>query len=269
MAWREAGTAEPFRVIPTDEASIAAPFLFEAGEEHYLFAARARRERGEIGCYHFQGGAPVYRGVVLREPYSLGYPCVFAWGGRAYMIPESAERGTIDLYAAVAFPDQWERIATLARGPYFDSTVLLLNGQLFLLAYCAQGRVYRLEIHLLDMNALHLTPFASASFDADMGRPAGSCYLRGGDLMRPAQDCVGCDGQRVLLYRVDSLAPGDYRETLVDQMTARDYAPGYQRLHTVNRDSRYEVIDLFTEHLSPLRPLRLAAKKTVQHMLAQ
>lgn len=269
LAWRKADTSAPFRTIPTDAAGLCDPFLFEAGDEHYLFAKREAKRQAEIVCYGFEDGIPAFRGSVLREPYALGYPCVFAFDGQPYMIPDSAGHGAVDLYAAVSFPDRWEKAATLARGPYSDATVLMLNGQPFLMTYRAQARAYRLEIYVLDLAALCLVPYASASFRADQGRPAGSCFLRGGLLMRPARDCSCCDGQRVLLYRVDKLTCGDYRETLVDQMTARDYAPGYQRLHTYNRDSVYEAIDLFTERISPLQPMRLAAEKTAQRILAR
>jgi hypothetical protein len=42
---------------------------------------------------------------VLERPYHLSYPYVFFVGDDAFMLPETAANGAIELYRAVSFPD--------------------------------------------------------------------------------------------------------------------------------------------------------------------
>jgi hypothetical protein len=53
---------------------------------------------------------------VLERPYHLSYPCVFADGRDLFMVPESANNRTVELYRCTAFPDRWEPVEVLLDG---------------------------------------------------------------------------------------------------------------------------------------------------------
>src|SRR5262249_59999319 len=71
---------------------VADPFCHTAGGAHVLFFEIWNRAdgRGEIACADSSDLTTWrYGGVVLREPFHLSYPCVFADGGDIFMIPET------------------------------------------------------------------------------------------------------------------------------------------------------------------------------------
>lgn len=63
--------------------------------------------------------------TILQEPYHLSYPMVFEWAGALYMIPETSENKSVNLYQAVSFPYQWKRVEAFDVGCELVDTVVL------------------------------------------------------------------------------------------------------------------------------------------------
>jgi hypothetical protein len=45
---------------------------------------------------------------IIESSYHLSYPFVFKWEGVYFLVPESSENHTIELYRCVDFPNRWE-----------------------------------------------------------------------------------------------------------------------------------------------------------------
>ena len=68
--------------------------------------------------------------VVIEKDYHLSYPFLFEWEGQCYMMPETAENRTIELYLAVEFPNRWTLDRVLMDGLYaVDATLVFHNGR--------------------------------------------------------------------------------------------------------------------------------------------
>ena len=118
----------------TDAAAafVADPFLLRRGGAWHLFfeVLDAEHGRGAIGWASGRpGGRWRYRRIVLREPFHLSYPCVFASGDEVFMTPESCEAGAVRLYRAARFPDRWELVAELLGGRLADPTPFAAGGR--------------------------------------------------------------------------------------------------------------------------------------------
>lgn len=117
---------------------VADPFLWPHRDGWAMFfeVLNARRDAGEIGLATSRDlRSWRYEGIVLREPWHLSYPFVFAHDGDHWMVPESEATGRVTLYRATSFPHRWEAYTTLLEGaPYGDATLWQAHGTWHLLA---------------------------------------------------------------------------------------------------------------------------------------
>ncbi len=73
--------------------------------------------------------------VVLERPYHLSYPFIFDYRGETYLLPETAQNRTLEMYRCVRFPDQWEFAKTLMTDIYaVDATLLEYKNNWWLFA---------------------------------------------------------------------------------------------------------------------------------------
>ena len=257
--------AEAFEIIENRKNTwIADPFVFEYKGEHYLFVEMIENKKGVIAYYKFIDDKPVYQEIVLRENYHLSYPCIFEYQGEVYMIPESADNHSIDLYKAVEFPNRWQKVAKLAEGIFLDSTVFCYDEKYYLLTYEYNNGKYELSMWNLDIDAGVVQKKDMVEYRSNIARPAGSVVEEDGILYRPAQNCSRMYGEEIIWYKIDGLKQGRYKEEKDHCTRANDLCGEFQRTHTYNRDSKYEVVDFFKEKFSLTRPAKLILKKAKQ-----
>lgn len=72
---------------------------------------------------------------VLNKPYHLSYPFIMEHENDYYMIPESLENGTIELYKCTGFPNKWEFQMNLMENiKAVDATLLQHEGKWWIFA---------------------------------------------------------------------------------------------------------------------------------------
>ena len=233
----------------------ADPFVIERGARHYVFfedlpfsAGKGHIAMLEIDS-HGRWSAPVQ---VLERDHHLSYPFLFEHEGALYMVPETAQAGTVELYRCTEFPLGWRRERVLLEGVRLvDATLERVGGRWWLFANGAPGgsRVFDDELHIYHADSLagdwqphERNPVKS---DARCTRPAGRLYWRAGALYRPAQICVPRYGAGLSLNRVLRLTPQHYAERQVERVMPAP-GSGLYGLHTVNRAGALTVVDAFT-----------------------
>jgi hypothetical protein len=181
----------------------------------YLFFElfNTESQKGEIGVASSSDGYSWrYLGVVLKEPFHLSYPYVFAHKGHFYMIPESRAGGAVRLYRAKSFPLIWELDTTLFEGPYADSSIVYHGGRWWIFS---ERQAYTLTIwHSLHLQGPWKEHPASPLYAEDRSRtrPGGRIVDVGGKLVRFSQDNVGGYGKRVRAFEIIELTPSTFRE---------------------------------------------------------
>ena len=265
VGYKKLGTSQ-YSIVPVDNGWIADPFLFENNGEHFLFVEYVKKDKGEIAYYKFINDKPVFQKVIISETYHLSYPCIFTYNNAIYMIPESADNYSIDLYKAIDFPEKWEKKCQLIKGKFYDSTYLNYDGNNFIFSYTHVNGKYSLCVFLLENDLQGVTQIAEKTYNKNIGRPAGAVFLENGKLMRPAQDCSRKYGERVLINSIIALEHDKYIEQTEKTICSSDINKQYQRVHTYNRDTVYEVVDLFMEKVNLYRPIKLLKKIAKQNM---
>jgi hypothetical protein len=163
-------------------------------------------------------------------------------------VPETSDAQEICLYASERFPDRWVKIATLVTGVAIVDATLFHHGEHWWLAgseVAAFGA--NCELHLWYaqdlMGAWRAHPGNPVKVDIRSARPAGTPFVQDGVLYRPAQDCSRTYGARVIINRIFTLTPWDFREEAfvpVDPDRAGPYPSG---LHTLSQVGEATLID--------------------------
>jgi hypothetical protein len=244
--------SEPFEPVrPPRGRFYADPFLLEHDGRRCVFFEDCPMERGNGRISYVELGSdgtvsdPT---TVLERECHLSYPFLFTWEGEAYMIPETAGAETVELYRASSFPEHWQRERILMRGiRALDSTLLFHEGRFWLFTVVVdEGAQAWDELSLFSSEALDGDwtphPMNPIVCDARRARPAGRIFEHGGALVRPGQDCEGRYGRAIVLNRIETLDPADYREREIGTIEP-DWAPNIGGTHCYDRDLDHEVVD--------------------------
>lgn len=261
VVYRSRCNAERYRSLTVPEGAwVADPFLYAVNGDHYLFVEFYESKKGQacLAYYKIIAGEAVFQGKVIEQPYHMSYPCVFEYNGEHYMIPETSANQTVDLYRATQFPTQWEKVKTLLSGKrYVDTTVIKRENEYRAISYRKSQQGWVLDVFALDLKQYTMTLLDSVQYASNIGRPAGG-FLQEEVLLRPAQNCVNKYGENLILYQVDQWTSDTYQEHEIQQISAQDFPfhGKVDRIHTYNRDSMYECVDIYQEKLDLLHGVK-------------
>jgi hypothetical protein len=166
-------------------------------------------------------GSPV---PIIERPYHLSYPHVFNWRGDYYLVPESKQNGTIEVYRCTQFPYRWELATVLMDNvAAVDATLLEHGGRWWLFANMVENAgasswdelfLFSADSPLSRQWTPHpLNPIVS---DVKRARPAGPTFTRNGRLFRPSQNCARRYGYSFNINEITELTLTGYQERLVE-----------------------------------------------------
>jgi hypothetical protein len=228
----------------------ADPFLIETTHGNFLFFEDYdyRTRRGGISYVQIRdaGLGPVQ--PALTRPYHLSYPFVFGHEDRFFMIPETSENHTVELYEAVRFPDEWQLRATLLNIRCSDVTLHrdMTSGLWWMFASASQHGSMWDTLTIFYSNSLEgpWKPHAAnpVKYDVSSSRPAGPIVRSGSRLLRPAQDCSTGYGASLVWCEILELTPESYREEVIGRTTLAN--DRYSGPHTFTQSQSFEAIDI-------------------------
>ena len=239
------------RLVPPPDRDWADPFIVERhGRRHIFFEEYPYRTgKGHIAVVEIGANGeagPVRRALV--RPYHLSYPFIFSWNGALYMLPETAQNGTVELYRCEEFPDRWSLHKVLLQGiNAVDATLLREPDRWWLFVNVAEpGADPNEELHLYwsdtPLGPWHAHAANPVISDARCARGAGPLFRRDGVLYRPSQDCSQTYGHAVSINRIDVLDTQRYEETPVGRI-GPEWSHEMRCLHTFGALGRLRVVD--------------------------
>ena len=250
--WVPSGTLYRMRaLVPPADRFWADPFPLRVDGRYWVLFEELRYAtgRGVIAAVELgrdgMVGEPV---TVLERPYHLSYPYLFSWRGEIYMVPESAENQTVELYRATRFPYEWQPECTLLSNVRAqDASLFEYEGRWWMYVSINEAgappddelHLYHADTPLGPWRAHPLNPIKS---DVRSSRPAGRPFVHAGSLYRPAQDCALRYGHAMRVHRVDRLDDTGYAETEVSYI-GPDWAPGLLATHTLNAHAGLTMVD--------------------------
>jgi len=241
----------------------ADPSALQRNGTNFIFFedASIRTGRGHISVMRMDRdgvyGAPTN---ILDKPYHLSYPFVFEWDGVTYMVPESAENHTIELYRCIEFPYRWEFVHNLMENlAAYDATFVEYDQLWWMFVNIQQhsGASNWDELCLFYSDSpisqdWHPHPRNPIVSDVRSARPAGRIYEQNGQLHRPSQNCSFRYGYALNINRILELTKTTYREQLVRTIEP-NWSSSIRAVHTLNCVDGLTLIDVM--HRSRKKPL--------------
>lgn len=241
------------KITPPPDRFWADPHLLMKNDRYYVFLEEFpyKTAQGHISVLEIdqQGRVGTPR-KVLERPYHLAYPYVFEIGDTIYMIPDTRQNKTIELYRCTEFPDKWEFDSTIMEGVLaVDTTVFNYENRWWLFTNMAmhEGTTNWDELFLF-----HSDTFPSAKWnphplnpvvsDVSTSRPAGKILVENGRIYRPSQNCSHRYGYGLNLMEIVTLTPEDYEERLATRAEP-DWEKGIVGTHSITNANRLTVID--------------------------
>lgn len=248
-------------LAPPDTYIWADPFPVEYEGGVYIFVEQQIGSgNGTLGFLELSGTLEhSHFTPILEKEYHLSYPHVFSvtQSGRViwYLVPESHEHKTIDLYRAEEFPRRWVHERTLMdKVEASDSTICFYNGLWWLftsIGSTLKQRNSSLSLFYSDhfpSNSWKAHPLNPVCRDPSNSRMAGSLFVEQNTLYRPAQDCKNDYGQKININAVTALSPESYSEKTVKTISP-EKALGARCTHTINYSTSFMLRDIKTRTL--------------------
>lgn len=245
---------EFLKLMPPNDRFWADPFPLERDGRHFIFFEELMlaTNKGHIAVVEVgRDGSRSTPVRVLERDYHLSYPFLFEFEGQLYMIPETGQNRTVELYRCLAFPDKWRLEKVLLRDVQaVDATLLQSGGRWWMFANVGvEGTETPDDLHLFHAASPlgEWVPHRGNPVTSDVrrGRPAGHIFRNGSELYRPAQIGAPLYGSGISINRIERLTDEEYVEHEVERIVPE---PGGTLLgiHTLNRAAGLTVIDGFT-----------------------
>jgi hypothetical protein len=243
------------RIEPPRDRLWADPFVIADGDRAWIFVEEMlfREGRGTIGVLEVRrDGTWTAPQRILARPYHLSYPCVCSWNGSYYMLPESQENRTIELYRCVEFPYRWEPDTVLFRDlSAVDATLFEAHGRWWLYFSTDSGDAQGFDRLWLYHAPTPRGPWTGHAWNplecnVEGGRPGGRPFMKDGRLLRATQIGAPWYGHAIRLREIVTLTPDHWLERDVDTI-APTWMPGIIGTHTLNVDGEVAVIDAVRE----------------------
>lgn len=241
----------------------ADPILVTNEEKEYLFCEAFDRKqyKGVIGVFEINNDEVKNFQVIIEEGYHLSYPCVFRYNNDFYMIPESGENGTINLYKAKEFPYRWEMEKVLVSGrTYADPTVFMIDDKVYFMAYNELLGNYTNCLFEIDMDLCTVKEVYKIKYKLNNGRPAGPMFHKNKEWFRPAQDSRELYGKSIVLYKLNLSGVRIIENpcfTFDNSKLVIDDKAGVDRIHTYSSTDMHEAIDYCNYHFKITKRLAI------------
>ena len=240
-------------MMPPKDRFWADPFPIERDGRYFIFIEELpfSINKGHISVMEVWANGNWTRPVkVLERNYHLSYPFLFEWQGDLFMLPETGQNRTVEVYRCHHFPDDWRLESVLLENVNSaDATLAQIGDRWWMFVNIGEvGTELYDELHLYHADQ----PFGQwvphrnnpVKSDARSARPAGNLFQFKGQLYRPAQCCVPLYGSALSLNQVERIDVDVFNERLVTQLTP-EWCPGLLGVHTFNRAGQLTVVDGF------------------------
>lgn len=243
-------------IIPPKDRFWADPNFIKRNDKYYIFFEELiySNKKAHISVIELDKKGNISSPeIVLKKDYHLSFPFVFEVNGDLYMIPETSENKTIELYKCVVFPNKWELENVLLKNIVgVDANILYHHEKWWLFVNLKEidGISLYDELFLFysdDFSGTKWTPHPKNPIisDARTARPAGRIFKYGDNLYRPSQNCAKRYGYGININHIIKLDEYEYKEERVNFIEPK-WGKRYIGTHTFNHSDDFTIVDVLT-----------------------
>jgi len=207
------------KIIPSTDIFQADPFVVFKDDKYYVFYEELKFEDYHgylrVGELDIDNNRLINDKIIMNFDYHLSFPNVFLENDTYYMIPESGESNTIDLFECTSFPYEWKKKQTLIDNiQAVDTTPLKTeDGWYLFTSEVVSGADYNDELSIYKSSDLINRPFEQlydepVISDVTKARMGGHFLRKDGNLIRVSQNCGKRYGHQVKLNKVIQIEDG-------------------------------------------------------------
>ena len=234
-------------MMPPGDRFWADPHIIQVGASFYVFIEEYmyKIRKGHISVIEMDNQGNYIETVkILERNYHLSYPFVFEWEDKYYMVPESSENRTVELYECLEFPHKWEfRMNLMENVMAVDTTLFRYDGKWWLFSGTSKNRELNLfysdELFTKKWKSHPLNPIIS---DIKIARPAGRLFLKNERIFRPSQDCSLRYGYGININEIVRFSETEYLERKV-AFIIPDWSKNVKAAHTFINGEQITMID--------------------------
>lgn len=256
----------------------ADPIIYRHESEDYLFVEAYDRTiaKGHIAVARMNDNPKkIVFEPVIEEKYHMSFPMVFDWCQDIYMIPETSENFSINLYRAIEFPLKWECIRVFeTKKKIVDSIILKKEtNRLHMLASeinpCNSLEVRFLKYLLEYRNDEWILKWDDAFNSLQTynlkDRNAGKCFMEKNSIILPTQVSTSIDyGVSLSFIKIDGNSwiekgKATPNNVLIEGIRGKNIIG----IHSYSRTDRQEIIDARYMKFSPTMQWKKLVRRTV------
>ena len=229
----------------------ADPILTEWNGRKFLFleAYDLLWSVGRIAISEWDGEKFNTPQIIIKKPYHMSYPCVFEYKKILYMIPETCQNRTIELYKMEEdSPYKWKKIQNLMNDViYVDSTVFFNSHTYYVVSYEGGKSGWMTHIFTLDMEQMEIQKIETIVSENNTERPAGKGFEAKGCIFRPVQFNMLRYGEYITVERINSFTPFQARKVRnveVNDLKVDIFNDAVLGTHTLALDEKLCIVDV-------------------------
>lgn len=241
------------KIIPPNDRFWADPFVVFKNKLYYIFFEEFEynKNKGHISFLTInEDGNYSQVEKIIEKDYHLSYPNIFNFNDKYYMIPESHDNKTIEIYECSEFPDKWKFCKNIFENiAATDSTLFYKNEKWWLFTTITNEKdPHQSELRLFysknplsnDWIAHPKNPIVSGKIGS---RSAGKVFENNGRILRPAQDGTKRYGHGMIFYEIEILNENDYQEK-ISHTIYPDWDKNIIGTHTYTEENKITIMDL-------------------------
>jgi len=225
-------------------------FIKENNGNLFVYFEELKTDKlGKIACVELNAKLEIIRKEdIINTNYHLSFPNVFKREGSYYMIPESSQNGSLQLYKCTQFPFKWEFQMNLMKNIKLLDAVWIYHNDFY---WIFSNKIedfehdnneklylyYSKELFSNNWQPHIKNPIVT---NASLARNAGNFYSKNGKLHRVSQNCMHGYGQNIVINEVKVLTENNYSEEKVNEI----FPPKkYVGSHTLNTLEDIDILD--------------------------
>ncbi len=242
------------KIIPPKDRFWADPDFVKKDGKYYLFFEEYiyKNKKAHISYIELEkNGQYSNSKIVIENKYHMSFPYLFNINENLYMIPETSENKTIELYKCLHFPDKWKLEKTLMENIIaVDTNLFYYNNKWWLFTNIKEieGVSIYDELFLFytdNFKSGHWVPHPMNPIISDVksARPAGHIFIYNNNIYRPSQNCSKRYGYGLKLNEIVKLNENEYAETEILNIEP-SWGKRYLGTHTLNYKNEFTIIDV-------------------------
>ncbi|MFY0604916.1 MAG: hypothetical protein JXQ93_13335 [Flavobacteriaceae bacterium] len=242
------------KIVPPKNIFWADPFIISKNNIDYIFVEEYdfSIKKGYISVIELFKNKIQKVTKVIDNDYHFSYPFIFEYSNEIFMIPETSENKTVELYKCNNFPYDWSFQKNIFENiSAVDTTLFYYDNTWWLFTSIDEtNKVTRNdELFVFYANSpLDCSwiphPMNPVVSDAKLARPAGKIFIKNNKIYRPSQDCTGVYGSSININQIKTLDRKTYLEEHITNLKP-EWDKEIKGIHTLNFNDHSTVIDGF------------------------